>query len=420
MCSAGLTRVGYVLKRYPRYSETFIVNEILAHEAAGLELAIFSLLQPNDSHFQDTIVRVRAPVHYLPAEGLKADVFWNTLQSVSAELPGLWQALPAARGEDIRHVYQALLLAQEARRQDFDHLHAHFATSATTVARLAARFAGLPYSFTAHAKDIFHESVQPEDLRGKLGDAAAAITVSNYNRDYLRQRYAPEAAHVERVYNGLNLDRFAYTSPHERPRRIVAVGRLVEKKGFDDLLVACALIAALGYMFDCRIVGSGPLEGELRAQIDCLGLARQVVLIGPRPLFEISALVQDAAVFAAPCVIGADSNRDSLPMELLEAMALGTACVATNISGIPELVRDGKTGLLVPQRNPAMLALALARLLDDPALRVALATAARRLIEAEFEVGRNSARLRAIFQQVCQARTGELEALSSRAVGDWR
>jgi colanic acid/amylovoran biosynthesis glycosyltransferase len=297
-------------------------------------------------------------------------------------------------------------------------LHAHFATSAMIVARLAARFAGLTYSFTAHAKDIFHQSVQPDDMRRKLDDAAAVVTVSNYNRDYLRQRYAPTAEQVERVYSGLDLGRFTYASPHQRPRRIVAVGRLIERKGFDDLLVACALIAALGYTFDCQIIGSGPMEAELRTQIERLGLSLHVVLAGARPQHEISALVQGAAVFAAPCVIGEDGDRDSLPTELLEAMALGTACVATNISGIPEVVCDGKTGLLVPQRNPAMLALALARLLDDSALRVALASAARRLIETEFEVGRNSARLRAIFQQVYQARTGEPEGLASREVGD--
>jgi glycosyltransferase involved in cell wall biosynthesis len=411
MDSPDPPRVGYVLKRYPRYSETFVVNEILAHESAGLELAIFSLLQPNDGYFQDTIARVHAPVRYLPAECLKPELLWSAIETASVELPGVWAALEDARGEDVRHVYQALLLAYAARKQGIDHLHAHFATSATTVARLAARFAGLTYSFTAHAKDIFHESVQPDDLRKKLGDAVAAVTVSDYNRDHLRQRYAPEAAHVERVYNGLDLDRFAYAAPRERPRRIVAVGRLVEKKGFADLIDACALLAALGHDFDCRIVGSGPLEGDLDAQIDRLSLARRVKLIGPRPQFEIAALVQDAAVFAAPCVVGTDSNRDGLPTVLLEAMALGTPCVATDVTGIPEAVRHGETGLIVPQYDPAALALALARLLDDSPLRVGLAAAARRLVETEFEINRNTARLRGIFQQACRVGAGVLEEI---------
>ncbi|MGH7676191.1 MAG: colanic acid biosynthesis glycosyltransferase WcaL, partial [Gemmatimonadales bacterium] len=184
-CPDVRPRVGYVVKRYPRYSETFIVAEIAALEAAGLDIEIFSLLPPNDTHFQDAIARVRAPVHYLPSQGVKAVDFWGALEGAGAALPGFWGALEAARGEDALAVYQAAVLASAARGRGIRHLHAHFASIATAVARLASRFANLPYTFTAHAKDIFHESVRPEDLRTKLVDAAAVITVSDYNRDYL-------------------------------------------------------------------------------------------------------------------------------------------------------------------------------------------------------------------------------------------
>jgi colanic acid/amylovoran biosynthesis glycosyltransferase len=149
-------KVGYVVKRYPRYSETFIVNEILAHEASGMEVEIFSLLPPEDGHFQDSISRVRAPVTYLQAKGLKAADFWSTLDDAGEILPYLWDSLEEARGEDVRYAYQAVVLARETRRRDIDHLHAHFATASTTVARLAARFVRIPYTMTAHAKDIFH------------------------------------------------------------------------------------------------------------------------------------------------------------------------------------------------------------------------------------------------------------------------
>src|SRR5687767_8157753 len=183
-------RIGYVLKRYPRYSETFVVTEILAHEAAGLEIEIFSLRPPEDTHFQDVIARVRAPVNYLSADdGLKGADLWTAIEEASQSLPGLWVALETARGEDVRQVYQAVRLAHQVRLKCIDHLHAHFATSATTVARLAAHFADVPYTFTAHAKDIFHESVRPEDLCRKLEDAAAVVTVSDYNAEYLRQAY---------------------------------------------------------------------------------------------------------------------------------------------------------------------------------------------------------------------------------------
>jgi len=396
-------KVGYVVKRYPRYSETFIVNEVLAHEAAGAELEFFSLLQPEDSHFQDAISRVRAPVTYLPVKGLKVQDFWSTLGEVGDTLPELWTSLEEARGEDVRYVYQGALLAREAHLRGISHPHAHFATSATTVARLAARFAGLTYTFTAHAKDIFHKSVHLEDLRRKLADAAAAVTVSDYNLEHLRETYVPAASGVRRIYNGLDLERFRYEAPRERPPRIVAVGRLVEKKGFADLIQACAILADRGRQFTCQIIGTGEQEDELRAQIRRLDLEGRVELVGPRPQSELVRHVQGAAVMAAPCVVGTDGNRDGLPTVLLEAMALGTPCVSTDISGIPEVVHDRETGLMVAQRDFAALAAAIGRLLEEPDLRVRLAGRARRLIEAEFDVRRNAAHLREVFQPADEA-----------------
>src|SRR5256712_2240708 len=152
-------RVGYVTKRYPRYSETFVVAEIAAHEAAGTDVEIFSLFPPNDTHFQDAIARVRAPVCYLPSQGLKAVDLWAALEGASATLPGMWGELEAARGEEAVSVCQAAVLASDVRRRAIDHLHAHVASAPATVSRLASRLAKVPYTFTAHAKGIFHESV---------------------------------------------------------------------------------------------------------------------------------------------------------------------------------------------------------------------------------------------------------------------
>jgi colanic acid/amylovoran biosynthesis glycosyltransferase len=391
-------KVGYVVKRYPRYSETFIVNEILDHEAAGMEVEIFSLLPPEDGHFQDAISRVRAPVTYLQAKGLKAADFWSTLDEAGEILPYLWDSLEEARSEDVRYAYQAVVLAREARLRGITHLHAHFATASTTVARLAARFARVPYTMTAHAKDIFHESVRPDDLRRKLRDAAATVTVSDYNVEYLHDSYGPAAEGVRRIYNGLELERFPYEEPRVRVPEIVAVGRLVEKKGFADLIEACSLLRDRGVKVQCRIIGLGEQEPELRAAVERLGLENRVELPGPRPQGELIEVVGSAAVFAAPCVVGGDGNRDGLPTVLLEAMALGTPCVSTDVTGIPEVLRDGETGLMVPQREPAALADAIERLLADPELRVGLADRARRLVEAEFDVRRNAALLRETFE----------------------
>jgi colanic acid/amylovoran biosynthesis glycosyltransferase len=414
-------RVGYVVNRYPRFSETFIVNEILAHEKAGLAIEIFALRPPVDTHFQDLIAQVRSPVRYLyfPGEGLtpeplaaaslKADVFWEALQESDKVLPGFWAALESSAGEEMPDVYQAVLLACEVRRRDIRLLHAHFALRQATVARLAARFAGIPYTLTTHANDIFNVRVRHEDLERKFRDAATVVTVSDYHVDYLRKSYGPATARLQRIYCGLDLARFPYESPHDRPARIVAVGRLVEKKGFADLVQACAILASKGHNFSCQIIGHGRLEANLREQIEQVGLQTRIELVGPRPQSEVIHSVQRAAVMALPCVVGADGDRDGLPVALLEAMALGTPCVSTDVTGIPELLRDGETGLTVPQHDTAALATAIERLLLEPLLRVRLASGARRLIEAQFDILHNAGCLRSVFQEATDAAVKEAQ-----------
>lgn len=394
-------RIGYVLKRYPRYSETFIVTEVLAHERAGAQLEIFALRPPTDTHFQDAISRVRAPVTYLfsPDEGVKAAHLWAAFEEAAVVLPGFWSRLEVAAGEVMRDVYQAALLAVQVKTRGITHLHAHFATSATSVARMAAHFAHVPFTFTAHAKDIFHDDVRPDDLERKCAAAAAVVTVSDYNEAYLRTTFPSTASRVRRVYNGMDLDLLRFNRPDERRPLIVAVGRLIEKKGFGVLIEACAELVARGERFECAIVGAGELGAELAADTTRRGLTDVVRFLGPQPQRDVLALVRQAAVMAAPCVVGADGNRDGLPTVLLEAMALGTPCVSTDVTGIPELVRHDETGLLVAQLDSSGLAAALSRLLNNPPLRVALATRARQVIEREFDADRSAERLRAIFAE---------------------
>ena len=402
-------RIGYVLKRYPRYSETFIVNEILAHESAGLEIEIYSLQHTPDEHFQDALAWVKAPVKYFNVEGLTVDDFWRALRESDEVLSAFKAALNTMWDGEARQIYQAMLIAVEARRKSVCHLHAHFANEATTVTRLAARLPGLPYSFTAHAKDIFHESVRPDSLRQNLADAAAVVTVSEYNLEYLHRIYGADASHVQRIYNGLDLRLFPFESPQDRPPSIIAVGRLIEKKGFADLIDTCAVLAGRGLTFVCQIIGEGPLKSSLRAQIERLGLQECVKLTGPLPRSEVIKCVQDAAVLAVPSVVAGDNNQDGLPTVLLEAMALGTPCVSTNVTGIPEVLTDGKTGLMVGQHDPPGLAAALERLLTEPALRIHLSVRARHLVEAEFDIQRTSSQLRTIFENNGSARRITLE-----------
>jgi colanic acid/amylovoran biosynthesis glycosyltransferase len=359
-------RIGYVVKRYPRFSETFIVNEILAHERTGVPVHIFAVRRVNEPQFQSILGQVRSPVHYISDSTPKAEGLWNALKAGARALPGFWDTLEGFANEELPDVLQAVQLAIAARSAGVTHLHAHFATVATTVARMAARFAGIGYSVTAHAKDMAREhNVHPP--------------------------------HVSRIYNGLWLDEFPYDSPAGRPRHIVAVGRLVEKKGFADLVEACALLHRRGEQFTCEIIGDGPQRADLEARIAALRLAGRVRLAGALPRPDVVRALQSAAVSALPCIVADDGDRDGLPTVLVEAMALGTPCVSTDVTGVPEVVRHGETGLCVAQRDPSALAEALDQLLNDPVLREHLAGNARTMIERDFDVDRNAEQLRALF-----------------------
>jgi glycosyltransferase involved in cell wall biosynthesis len=392
-------RVGYVLKMYPRFSETFVVTELLAHERSGLDLRIFSLRAPSDGRFHECLARVRAPVTYLKSAGPKADDLWDSLRLAASEFPETWQVLHASPGVDARDAAQAVELALAVRTHGITHLHAHFASVSTTVARLAAALVRISYSITAHAKDIFHESVDPTVLDSKLAEAAFCVTVSEYNDCFLREKYGKSADGVKLIYNGLDLDEFRFVPGPRTGQNILAIGRLVEKKGFDVLIDACAELRRRGRSFTCEIVGSGAVESALRAQIERLGLGDFVQLSGPASRDQIVERIGSASVFAAPCVVGKDGNRDGLPTVLLEAMALGTPCVSTPVTGIPEIVHHDETGLLVPERDAIALADALDRLLSNPDCGRRLAVAARALMEDRFDIHSNTLRMRRAFSR---------------------
>lgn len=385
-------RIGYVTKMYPRFSETFIVTEVLALERAGLELEIFSLRPPSDGRFHETLSQVRAPAHYLSTH-VRVQGLWERLHGALQQLPDLARHLPDLLELEADDAVSALELAMLVREHHIDRLHAHFGTVGTAVTRAAAHLAGVPYSFTAHAKDIFHESVDQVALSRRMADASCVVTVSDYNLAYLRRTFGRVADRVCRVYNGLDLDQFPYHDPVARPRVVVGVGRLVEKKGFHHLIDAVAYLVRDGRPLRLDLVGAGELEATLRTQVQTLGLHEHVRLLGPLPQHRVREVVHGAAALAAPCVVGSDGNRDGLPTVLLEAMALGTPCVATPVTGIPEVVRHEDTGLLVDEADHVKLAEQLDRLLDDTALRTRLARNARSLIEAEFNAVRTSRQL---------------------------
>ena len=385
--------VGYVLKRYPRFSETFVVNEILALEKAGVQVDIFALGPVSETHFQEAISRVRAPVHRIRHQFHDTELYWQLLVQARKTLPEFRRLAHLADEHDWVTVGQAVLLAMQAQSKGIRHLHAHFGTQAATIARLAGHFAAIPYSFTAHAKDIYHHYAEPVNLTTKIQDAAFTITVSDYNLAHLRAEYHSSAP-IYRIYNGLDLDQFPYQIPRDRPPHILAVGRLVEKKGFPDLIDAIAALRERGINCTCDIIGDGNQRETLAAHIARLHLEDRVRLLGNRSQAEVKNHIRQAAMLIAPSVISADGDRDGLPTILVEAMALGTPCISTNIVGIPELIHDGETGLLVPPHDPDALAAAITRLLEKPAYGEHLAANARAHIEQHYDIHQNTAELR--------------------------
>jgi colanic acid/amylovoran biosynthesis glycosyltransferase len=398
--------IGYVVKRYPRFSETFIVNEILAHERAGLKVDIFALGNVEETHFQDIIAQVKAPVTRLSDKQRSAEHFWTLLDKAWRELPELAAVLAQPRHPNVHEIAQALQLALTIRERGIEHLHAHFGTRATTVARLAAKFSGISYSFTAHAKDIYYPYEAGIELDAKLRDANCAVTVSDYNLAWLRERFGDSAANVIRLYNGLDMKKFTWLPPARAGQAtLLAVGRLVEKKGFCHLIEALRQLRDAGHTLRCVIMGDGPLRATLAAQIHQAKLSACVTLSGFLPQQEVIAAMRGATLVVALCVISEEGDRDGLPTVLLEAMALGTPVISTRVAGIPELVIDGETGRCVTPNDPQALADAIAQLVSDDALRARYSHAARALIEREFNIDSNAEKLRNIFNAAIACRS---------------
>ncbi|MDX1927828.1 MAG: glycosyltransferase family 4 protein [Pirellulaceae bacterium] len=409
-------RVAYVVKRYPRFSETFIVNEILAHEASGLAIDIFSLRPPVDTHFQDLISRVRAPLTYLSDGQVKAADLWAAMRKASGIVSDFTEGIEKALTcNSVLDVYCGVELAIHCIKRGVTHIHAHFASSPASVAQIASHLTGIPFSITAHAKDIFHESVDEGDLERKLSEAKVTFTVSEFNLAFLRERYPAAAQRIIRLYNGMHLKDFPYGSPQDRKPKIVAVGRFVEKKGFDDLIQACAILRDHHVPFECQMIGGGELEHSLGQLVERLHLSEQVQLLGPQPQNVVKKFISEASLMAAPCVHGQDGNRDGLPTVLLEAMALGTPCISTAVTGIPEVVRHGSTGMIVAEHSPQELAKSIENLLTDSQRRCQYSMAARQLIENEFDIERNTECQRSYFEGASQRRLASQPATRTLA-----
>ncbi len=392
-----MTKIVIVLKGYPRLSETFIAQELLGLERVGHELYLVSMRHPTDKKRHPVHDEIKAPVRYLP-EYLH-DEPWRVIRSwwKARRLPH-YKRLRKAFLADLkldptrnrwRRFGQALVLAAEFP-EDADWLHAHFIHTPGSVTLYASLILDTGWSCSAHAKDIW---TSPDwDLRAKLGQARWVVTCTKAGFDKL-QSLSPDPARVHLSYHGLDLSRFASfegTRPArdgrdaQDPALLLSVGRAVEKKGYDILLAALALLPkTLSWRF--VHIGGGEVLSKLKAQAETLGLTSRITWLGSRAQEEVLAKYRESDLFVLPCRIASDGDRDGLPNVLVEASSQGLACISTTVSGVPELLSDGVNGLLVPPEDAQALSAALARAIADPELRLRLGAAAETRVRANFD-----------------------------------
>jgi len=383
--------LAYLFERFPSFTQTFCAREVLELQRQGVRLLLFSIRSTGEEsvrHFpQELISQVITlpPVADLVREVEAMKERRELPQSIVLTLRG-WAGRP-----DKGRIYEAAWIGQKLRSAGVRHLHTHFAGLATRTAWWIRQFYGLSYSFTGHANDLFcPDEATDLKLPRLIQDAAAIIAVSDYTAAWLKDQFPAATSRIHRVYNGLDLEPItaAVTGvPKADPPLIYSVGRLIEKKGFDDLISACALLRDAGLPFQCRITGDGPLKDALTHQIEAASLTGQVTLTGALSQADIISHLGQTSVFALPCVTETHGGRDVLPTVLMEAMAAGLPCVSTLLAGVPEMVIHEETGLLTPERDPAATASALTRLLMDPGLarrfgQAGLALARQRFAEA--------------------------------------
>lgn len=397
-------RIAYLVKRFPRLSETFVLGEFLELRRQGADAVIYALSDPQEHVTHAAAAALVGEVTYLhdprsPVRSWCRLVGGAAVQAVThprRALRLLWEVAVVLRCRaGIRHGIEGLWLARDLRRRRIAHVHAHFAHSPAAVARLGFLAGGPAYSFTAHAKDLYTTPVR--SLRDRAAMARFVVTCTEFNGAHLRGLLGSATSPIHVIHHGVDLSRFTPGARQPIVGQVLTVGRLVPKKGHDDLLTAVAALHQRGMPVRWEVYGSGPVRGALEARVDCLGLTRFVVFHGACPQHEILRAYRSAALFALAPIVLEDGDRDGIPNVLVESMACGIPVVATRVSGIPELVHDGINGILVEPRNPSALADAVACLLSDPAMTAAFGRAARRAVEERFDVRSNTAALHRLF-----------------------
>lgn len=420
--------VAYIMSRFPELTQTFVLYEILAVEKLEATVAIFPLLRGGNtarhsdgasvlrklfelsgSHGAKQLMHPEAAAlveraHYVPflSWSVIAAQIYYLFRKPAAYFGALWTLIRGAWGSTnfllggLAFFPKSVYFARKMTEQEITHVHAHFANHPTTAALIIHRLTGIPFSFTAHGSDLHRDQ---HLLREKVAAAEFVVVISEYNRNVIEQHCGPSCRErLAIIHCGVDTEVFR---PLDRRRdrstnpilQILSVGTLHEVKGQQYLIEACGKLQQRGIDFQCQLIGDGPDRNMLTQQIQELGLGRRVSLLGQRTRMQIVEMMQEADVLVAPSVPSQSGRREGIPVVLMEAMACGTAVVASDLSGIPELVENERSGLLVPPRDVEGLVAALERLHRDPALCRQLGRGARTKVLEQFNQHKNAALL---------------------------
>ncbi len=393
-------RIAYLFVAYPTLHKTFVDREILILREMGVDVPIYSLhwrkvkLSAYQAELKKTITYLNPVKRWVLREAnlrmflLHPWIYLSTLVGLLAlPHPNLRKRLFS-----LNNFLQGAYLAWVLRKNPPDHIHAHFLNESATEARIASRLLGIPYSVEVHAStELF---VSPFQIPEKLAEAKFIATCTRYNKDYLGKMDRRLGPKTRVIYHGLDANKYRRTrNPQPGRPVILGVGQLKERKGYEVLVEACALLKQRGLDFECRIVGEGQKRPALEQQIARLGLKDLVILCGALDQEEVIQQYEQAAVFTLPVVMAKDGDRDGIPNVLLEAMAMETPVVSTRHQAITELIDDEVNGLLVPPGDAPALADALQRILAEPALAGSLRRAGRQTVLENFDPVKNARQL---------------------------
>ncbi|WP_417430836.1 glycosyltransferase family 4 protein [Kiloniella sp.] len=393
-----MKKITVILKGYPRLSETFIAQELLALEQRGLDLSLVSLRHPTDTSTHPIHQEIKAPVSYLPEyiyqEPFRVLKSWWNVRNLAGYKKAFSLFIKDLKRDQtpnrIRRFAQACVLAAELP-EDVDWLYAHFLHTPSSVTRYASFIRDIPWCGSAHAKDIW---TSPEwELREKLADIKWLATCTQFNVDYLRG-LTTDKNRVDLVYHGLDFDRFDKTANHhsqndgsseDKSVTLISVGRAVAKKGYDDLLKALSSLPSTQHWHFIHI-GGGTLSKDLKNQAELLGINNKITWMGAQPQEVVLEQYRKADLFVLASRITEDGDRDGMPNVLMEAQSQALACLSTDISAIPELIINNETGILVSPESPDALGTALKKLIQNPTLRETLGQAGAKRVRGEFSM----------------------------------